>query len=219
MKKVILLLLSSFSLFAQVGINTTDPNATLDINGDLMIRTTDWEGDMAQATNSILVTSGGIVKKVPLKDAIEEIYKTAVKGSFNTSSTISISLGGGSGVVPFNNEEFDINDEFDTTTHTFTAKQDGIYRIYVQIKQNNLLISTNYGVRIMKNGTVIQKNSFANLSVAFVDVTSPIRSIQTLVELNEEDEITFEIESSLTSVSTNLVGSSASSFFTIERIR
>ncbi|GEQ87358.1 hypothetical protein ULMS_28660 [Patiriisocius marinistellae] len=219
MRYIFIFLALSSTLYSQVGINTSNPLATLDVNGSLMVRSIPLENDASNAKNSILITNNNEIKQIPLLEIYKEEFKTAVKGSFDSASAISISLLGGSGIVPFDNEDFDINDEFDTTTHKFTAKQDGIYRIYVQVKQNNLHISTNYGVRILKNNTVIQKNSFANLSVALVNITTPVRTVQTLVELNENDEIKFEIESSLVSVATNLVGSSANSFFTIERIR
>tara|TARA_R110000822_G_scaffold302649_2_gene426946 strand:+ start:7153 stop:7848 length:696 start_codon:yes stop_codon:yes gene_type:complete len=38
MKKILFILLCNISLYAQVGINTTDPQAMLDIEGDLMIQ-------------------------------------------------------------------------------------------------------------------------------------------------------------------------------------
>ena len=219
MKNLLLALFISGTLFSQVGVNTSNPLAALDVNGDLMIRSVTVETDMSSAKSSMLVTSGGIVKQVSLKSVMDEVNKTAVKGNFGGSLPIGIDLAGGSGIVPFDNLDFDLNSEFDTATHTFTAKQDGMYNIFVHIKQSNLHISSNYGVTILKNGVVIGKNSFANISIATIDVTSPVRSIETLIELDEDDIITFEIESTLVSIETNITSDPASSFFTIQRIR
>ena len=219
MKNLLFALFISGTLFSQVGVNTTNPLAALDINGNLMIRDVTVETDMSSAKSSVLVTSGGIVKQVSLKAMMDEVNKTAVKGNFGSSSPVGIDLAGGSGIVPFDNLEFDLNNEFDVSTHMFTAKQDGMYNVFVHIKQSNLHISSNYGVTILKNGVIIGRNSFANISIATVDVTSPIRTIETLVELDEDDIITFEIESTLVSIETNITSDPASSFFTIQRIR
>ena len=51
--KVLLFFLFSIPIFSQVGIGTTQPMATLDINGDLMIRKITEELDIQIAEDSI----------------------------------------------------------------------------------------------------------------------------------------------------------------------
>lgn len=60
MKKLILLLLPTL-LFSQVGVNTTQPSATLDVNGDLRVR----QVPTVNTANYVLVVDNdGNVKKM-----------------------------------------------------------------------------------------------------------------------------------------------------------
>lgn len=222
--KVLIFFLITYPVLSQVGIGTTSPNATLDINGDLIIGEVVDEIDNTVAESSILVSSGtGLVKKVSSKQVYESNIKTAIKGNFSTGgTTIGITLGSNYAIVPFNNLDFDVNNEFDTATYTFTAKQDGIYDIYAQINSSGgLAVSTNYGIQILKGTEVIAQQNFANISVSLVvgsiNVTPPVRSVQTLVELSENETIQFRLFTNLASVS--LLRSKTDSFFTIHQIR
>ena len=57
MKNCILIILFLFTtcIYAQVGIETTNPTATLDINGDLRIRSTTLTTNLTAAKDSIIV--------------------------------------------------------------------------------------------------------------------------------------------------------------------
>lgn len=168
MKLFILLALICASTIAQVGIGTTEPTATLDINGDLRIRGISEEMELEVAKDSILVLSrNGLVNRISSKKILESTLKTAVKSNFNAGgSTILLSILSGSAIIPFGNESFDTNDEYDTTTYTYTAKQDGIYDIYAQIKASSgISVTTNFGLSITKNGVIVAENSFANIGV------------------------------------------------------
>ena len=63
MKKTLLLLISG-SLFSQVGINTEEPTAMLDVVGDVRFR----EIPTGVSTDSILVTNNGYVRKISISD-------------------------------------------------------------------------------------------------------------------------------------------------------
>lgn len=72
MKKIILLLLLSNCLFAQVGINTNTPTATIDINGDLRIRNI----QKGLITDSILcVDANGLIHKIKYNIVYSTSYK------------------------------------------------------------------------------------------------------------------------------------------------
>ena len=219
-----LFFITASSVFSQVGINTQSPTASLDINGDLRIRTITEELVPDVAKDSVLVISrDGTVKSMPAKKVIKAAVPTAVKGSFSSGGLISLSLLSGSAVLPFDSEDFDENNEYDTSTYTFTAKQDGIYSVSTQIKASSTIsVATNFGVRILHNGTVISRNSFANIGVTVVvttiNVTPPTRQTQTLVRLSEGDTITFELEGSGIG-SLDIIGSDIDSQFTIYQIR
>jgi len=227
LKKVLFIFMTigSTIIYAQVGIATETPTATLDVNGDLRIRSIVEELDLDLVKDSILVISrDGVVKRVPSKIVISSALKTAVRGGFSGTGSLNLSLGLGTTYtnIPFDNEDFDYNDEYDVVTGQFTAKQDGIYDISVQINSSGgLSASTNYGVCVLKNGTVISKENFANINISVLainlNVTPPIRKSNTLVQLNTGDTISFQIFSDLLSV--DLSKSPEDSFFTIVQIR
>lgn len=205
---------------AQIGVGTTEPTATLDINGDVRIRSISEETIVDIAKDSVLVLSrNGLVNRISSKKVIESALKTTAKANFTTGgSTVSLSILSGSAIIPFDNEEFDTNEEYDTTTYTYTAKQDGIYDIYAQIKASSgISVATNFGLSITKNGTVIAENSSANVEVLGANISSPIRNVQTLLQLSENDTVTFEITTSLLSV--NLLNNKKDCYFTIQQIR
>ncbi|GHC59557.1 hypothetical protein GCM10008083_25560 [Ulvibacter litoralis] len=205
---------------AQVGIGTTEPTASLDINGNLRIRGISEEMEPEIAKDSILVISrNGLVNRISSKKVLESTLKTTAKANFTTGSpTISLSILSNTATIPFDNVAFDTNNEYNATTYTYTAKQDGIYDIYAQIKASSgISVATNFGLSITKNGTVVAENSYANIELLGVNVTSPMRNVQTLLQLSENDTVTFEITTDLISV--DLLNSEKDCFFTIQQIR
>lgn len=217
--KILLISLISFSAFSQVGIGTTNPTASLDVNGDLRVRTITHETIESVIKDSILVISNdGIIKRVESQQVINSVIKTAVKAKFSSTALVNLSLVSNEALIPFDDEDFDLNDEFDTTTHQFTAKQAGIYNIHAQIKANSAIaIATNFGISIYKNNVLEATNSFANIGVLGINVTPPVRTANTLLSLNVGDVITFKINSDLINLS--LLGDSANSYFTIHQVR
>ncbi|OIQ22667.1 hypothetical protein [Lacinutrix sp. MedPE-SW] len=217
--KILLFCLISYSAFSQVGIGTTAPTASLDINGNLRIRSLDQETNENTIRDSILVVSSdGIVKRVESRKIVQAVLKTAVKGKFSTSSLVNLTLVGNEALIPFDDEDFDVNDEFNTTTHEFVAKQDGIYSLYAQIKANSIIsATTNFGLSVYKNNVLESTNSFANVSVLSANVTPPIRNVTTLISLSAGDTVTFKVNSDLLNLS--LLGDSANTYFTIHQIR
>ncbi|RDI57469.1 hypothetical protein [Flavobacterium glaciei] len=219
-----LLVLACFaSAFAQVGIGTTNPTSTLDVNGDLRIRSTNTTfTDSAPKDSIIVVNNLGVLQRTNSKSIVNSYLKTIVKGVFSSASLVDLNLLAGTIKIPFNLVEFDSNAEFDTNTNTFTAKENGIYALNVQIKADATLgVTTNFGVAILKNGVVIARNSFANVGVtiAFVEtkVSSPLRSLQSLIQLNSNDTITFNVVSDLANV--KLLGTKEDCFFSIQQVR
>lgn len=217
---VLSLCLVSFSMLGQVGVGTTSPNAELDINGDLIIREILEEMDVAAAKDSVLVSNEGLVKRIALEDLLNEISPSAVKGTFSSSGSIALSLLSGPQTIPFDDEDFDTNGEFDTTTYSFTPSQDGIYSVEVVIQATSAIaVATNFGVAVLVNGTVVHKNSFANIGVLGINVTPPVRRVSTLLNLSTSDVVTFQLQGDAALGTVNLIGSSEDSYFTIHRIR
>jgi hypothetical protein len=216
------IMLFSITATAQVGIGTTSPTATLDVNGALRVRTTDSNIRETSAKDSILVSDRyGNIQRISAKMVIESRLKTFIKGGFSSALDQSLALSSGTVKIPFNYEDLDENNEFNTTTNTFTATTDGIYSINVQIKSNASSIATNFGVSILKNETVIARCGFANigfnLGLTSIYVTPPVRTTQTLVKLSVGDTITFNIYTDLINV--GLLSNKSDSFFTIQQVR
>lgn len=217
--------------FSQIGIGTENPTRTLDVNGDLRVRTTTATLRESAAKDSIItVGATGNVTRVSSKTVVESHFKSFVKGSFpmGATGTVSMSIAAGSyAIIPFNTEEFDINDEFNTTNGIFTAKVNGIYSVSVNIKTTTALLSlsNDFGLAIFKNNDLKVRNSYANVSISLlgiglVNASPPVRSLQTIVQLNAGDTISFRAYSSGAILSTGLiVGSGEDSFFTIQQVR
>ncbi|NJX16215.1 hypothetical protein [Tamlana crocina] len=212
------------SLLAQVGIGTTEPTAALDVNGTLRVRATANETDKEVIRDSILVISrSGNVNRVESTEIIDAALPTMVRASFSSSGDIGHTMSSGSCILTFNNELSDSNNEFDTTTYTFTAKQDGIYHISAQMKiSSSLSVSTNIGLGIYKNGSLVAEQNYVNVQVSVlsllnVNVSPPIRYVTTVIDLNENDTIHFEVTSSLGSI--NIEGASTESYCAIYQIR
>jgi hypothetical protein len=224
------ILLFSVSIsFSQVGIETTIPKAKLDVNGDLRVRTVTDGAGVAAETSVLIVDAAdvNIVKKVPSKTIVNSYLKSLVKGNFLGASTgITISVLSWN-TIPFDHEDIDETDEYDTSTSKFTAKQDGVYEVYSQIKMAPVSVG-DFGVGIVKEvsgtETVLAKDNYVGVSVTvpvvllpdiIINVSSPYRRVRTIVKLNAGESIILKVYSL---VSVSLTGGE-DSFFTIKQIR
>lgn len=221
MKKIYLLYFIFYltPIFSQVGIETTSPTASLDINGNLRVRSSTATSNETAAKDSILVTNNlGNVMRISSQKVIQSYFKTCIKGSFTSSSDVSLTLSSGAKKIPFDYIEFDSNNEFNTSNSTFTATQGGIYSIDIHIKSTSAIgVALDFGVAILKNGTVITRDSFANIGILSINATPPVRSSRTLISLAPGDTITFSVLSSLGSL--NILGSKEDCYFTIHQVR
>lgn len=209
--------------FSQIGIGTTDPTAMLDVNGNMRVRTTTSNIREAVAKDSIIVVDGlGNAQRTTSKKVIESHFKTFIKGGFVSGSpaTISLSILANSyTLIPFNTIEFDTNSEFNTTTSTFTAKQPGIYSVYVAIKANpGLVAAGDFGVAVFKNGILNSKESYMNVQLLGININPPNRSIQTLMQLNTGDTISFKGYSGGV-LTVGILSNGDESYFTIHQVR
>ena len=220
MKLIITLLLAgTLSVNAQVGIGTTNPTAALDINGETRIRTTTANVRESASKDSVLVVNNrGDVNRTTSRQIVNSYIKSFVKGGFTNTGDKSLALSSGTQRIPFDQEDFDINNEYDTSSYTFTAAQAGIYAVAVQVKATSALsLTTNFGVAIVKNSTVMARCGFANIGLLGIDVSPPFRSTQTLVQLAKGDTIRFNIYANLINV--GILGSNEDCFFIIHQVR
>lgn len=224
------LLMFANLILSQVGINTTSPLATLDVNGNLIIQNV-IAGPVSEADDSVLIVDGldnNIVKKVTSKSIVDSYLKTMVKGSLQNTSILDIALLGSSSTkLDFDQEDFDLNDEFDVASNTFTPKQDGYYEIMSTINIEpdplGLTVSTNVSLQILKNSTVIAESSgpLVGATLGLVNVyVLPIRTVSTVVYLTTTDSISFHLKNGDGLVSINVdLRPNENGFFFIKQIR
>ena len=225
-----ILFFTIFSLQAQVGVGTTEPHpdVMLDVNGGLRIRSHN-EGSDDAAKDSLVVLDGrGVVHRIATSTLLANMDKSLVKAKL--TSNYSIAAGSYLPII-FNNEEFDIKEEFDTSTGVFTAGSDGIYRVTAQMKTASVSVG-DLGLAIYKtdtggSSTKIAEERFINVAVDIyvlgvidyeLNVSPPTRTVSTLIQLSAGEKISLRLFSA---VSVNVLGSTggSDSFCTIEQVR
>lgn len=210
-------------LLAQVGINTEDPQASLDINGDLKVRTAIVDNT---STNMLVLGANNVVNQNTtfMKSYANRSFVGATGGS--TITLLSLTLLSGWNKIPFSTKEFDIQNAYDNTTaYEFTAPQAGIYRIYAQFETTGVVTAGEVGVAICKKAvgssvyTLLAQESYVNVSISVlsvgVGVSPPTRKVGKLVQLAAGDIIAFAAKVPVLTVT--LIGGSKS-FFTIEQV-
>ncbi|MBB6369193.1 C1q-like domain-containing protein [Chryseobacterium shigense] len=218
----VLLFLIGGQVWSQVGVNTDDPKAMLDINGNLRVRTAEKCLDEA-CTESILVkNSDGYVQTVSKDQVFNSNGRSYVSGTGNGGTMlVSISLLPNWGKILFDKELMDDHNDYDPSIGTFTAPKDGIYAAYVQVKTSSVVSAGDFGVGIyVKRGSaapeLMAEESYAGINVLSIDVSPSTRKTQSIVSLKAGDQLFFCAKSTLATL--NLI-TGASSSFTIYQIK
>ncbi|WP_292008561.1 hypothetical protein [Chryseobacterium sp.] len=125
MKKYIIAFIAivlSVNVYSQVGINTSTPTSVLDINGDLRVR--DIPASTSTEDISLVADTSGVVKKKvsEYKGIMRGYLSNDFTGGAATSTIYQIT-----GFTEIDNP----NNDFDSSTSTFTAPETGLYRIII----------------------------------------------------------------------------------------
>ncbi|MCT8338779.1 hypothetical protein MG296_01830 [Flavobacteriaceae bacterium TK19130] len=130
MKNNILLLATLFIAFemsAQVGINTSNPQTTLDVNGDLRVRTV--QDNSATSDQYLVVDTDGYVRKTTF-----DLSGTFITEFMGYSTNNDTSVSDTSIISRINSITASFNTgNFNASTSVFTPPIDGIYRITMTI--------------------------------------------------------------------------------------
>lgn len=219
---VLLFFLWTVRVWSQVGINTENPTAMLDLNGNFRLGIAEKCLGTPCGDSLLVRNSGGYVQTVSRDQVLNLSEKSYVSGT-GQSSTILLTVSGITNwlKIIFDNRIIDEHNDFDISNNTFTAPHDGIYEVYVQMKASSLVSAEDLGVGIVvKKGaaapTVVAEESFININVVGVNVSSSTRKAQTIVALNAGDQIFFCVKTTLPSLS---LISGSSSLFTIYQIK
>lgn len=203
---ILLILFSVFS-YAQVGINTQDPKATLDINGNLIIRNASNVATLT-SDHSILIRDKSVLGDNVVKEISPDLLNNnaTVYLASKTAGWQLLTLGGGTNWYKINltgASDTKIGDPALFNAGVYTAPSSGVYTINYEFQLQSgvdleLLGGKKLGV--LKNGVVWEMKDFDAVRVSLLGITLlavPVTSsaINTLVYLNAGDTITFAINS------------------------
>lgn len=142
MKKSLILVMLAAASFthAQIGINTTDPTKTLDVNGELRIRTTPLEGS-TPATTLAVDNNGHVVRSNRLS-----LYDIA---TIEATNSIRATLSAGTSTI----NDLDIGL---SQTITIPANYEAVIKVTHSVPMGaeveEIPLGTYMGIRFLKNG-------------------------------------------------------------------
>lgn len=226
--KICKLILALFAIpaFSQVGINTPNPTATLDVNGTLKIRETPsataLPGYQIMAVNQGSFEVSKIDPSLLLQSANTNTTVYAAKKTGNISL---LSLGlfpSGFRAVNFLASERTVGNMalFSNTDNTYTVPSNGVYAIGFSFRYGTGLqasiLANSPGIGILRTragvSTLIDSRTFSGANLILLNLTISESNINSLYTLQAGDKISFGLTgSSLLEI--GLLGSSTGSFY------
>lgn len=214
MKKYLLLfaiLIVTNILNAQVGINTSDPKATLDINGNIKIRNIPQITSLSTNQTILLRDTNSVTGDFEIKEISSDVLVIANANVFYGSKTgsnslISLSLGGGWAKVNLTGAtDTKLGSPALFTEGVYTASQAGIYAVNYEYQFTagiSLELLGGKRLGLIKNATTIwDEKPFEGVRVFLLGVINlanvPLTStkLTSLVQLNTGDTLTFAVNS------------------------
>lgn len=200
----ILLFFWGLGLNAQVGINTTTPKATLDINGNIKIRTISTVPSVAQ-DHMILArdqSEGGDHEIIQISPSAipnandRTVFSAQKNGGW---SLLALAVGGSWYKINVSAADKRVGNPALFTNGVYKAPKSGTYAVTydIQFKSGvNLEVLGGKSLGIFKNATLWEQKvldgvriSILSVSIASLPLTST--TLTTLIELQENEEITF----------------------------
>lgn len=225
----LILSLIAVQAFSQVGINTTTPAATLDVNGDMKVRqvptTTSLTGfdvmmyniatgEMSQADPALVASAGN-----------GGAVNTTIFAAKKTAGISLLSLGlfpSGFRAVNFLNAERTLGSAalFSDTDNTYTIPSDGVYAIGFTFRYGTGLqasiLANSPGVGIVRTragvATTIDSRAFSGANLILLSLTISESSLNSLYSAQAGDKISFGLVGSSV-LDVGLLGSSVASFY------
>lgn len=202
---IFLLVLLATNIAAQVGINTVTPGATLDVNGNLIIRQVD-PATAASNYNFLVVN--------PTTSEVEQISGNNTPPAVNTTIAKldrenNITLLNVSGlsdwrIVDFATEDIDVGNNFDLADNVYIVPSSGIYAINYEFRYGDGLtldvLTTNGtpSIGILSQPaastgyTVLDRKSFSGVNIPLVaSILISQSTINSVYRLTAGDRLSF----------------------------
>lgn len=227
----LLLALCTVPAFSQVGINTANPTATLDINGTLKIRETPMvtalPGYEIMAVNDGSFQVAKVAPQVIIDAATQAAgTNTSVYAAKKTTGITLLSLGlfpTGFRAVNFLAAERSVGSAalFSDTDNTYTIPSTGVYHVGFSFRYGAglqaAILTNTPGVGIFRNrsgvGTLIDSRVFSGLTIPLVlSLTISEGTLDSLYSFQAGDKISFGLTGS-SLLDGGILGTSVSSFF------
>lgn len=206
----IVALAMSFFSYAQVGINTTEPQATLDVNGNLIVRNT--PATPVSGTYDFLVVNSVSNEVQRLSGNFNSNASNPYSSTFAKAveqdglSLLDGSLFAGWQKIDFGSGHVPINPggHFSATNDFYTIPSDGIYAVDFEVRYGTgvmlsvLNFSGTPSIGILKHTgsgyTVLDERKFTGATIPVVlSVIICNTQISNVYKLNSEDKLSFEI--------------------------
>ncbi len=191
---------------AQVGINTSDPKATLDINGNIKIRTLPTVTSIG-ANQTILLHDRSASGDFEVKEiSAENLLGTYASNAYYATKTggwTLVDLGLGNSLSKVNltgSADTKLGAAENFTAGVYTAPQAGVYLVNYEFHFNagvNLEVLGGKKLVILKNNTLYDDKIFDGVRIGLVIpvASAPVTSteLSSLVQLAAGDKLTFAV--------------------------
>lgn len=194
--------------FSQVGIGTNDPKATLDINGNLKVRTVP---EVTTVTDDYFIlmqnnSSAGDTEIIRISSdnfaspAASTAYAAESDGGW---SLLDLGISGTNwNRLNLSSGDTTIGDPTHFVNGTYTAPSSGVYIVNYELQLEagvDLTLLGEHRLGLLRNGTVIEDKVFDGIRIALGSIpiaTIPITStnVNKMVMLQDGDELTFAVE-------------------------
>lgn len=205
---ILVVLVFTTILNAQVGVNTSDPKSTLDVNGNLKIRTVTALSSLNTNHTILVRDQTSSTGDFEIKEVASAYFMPGNSSAYYATKTGSgslVDLGLGSSWSRVNltgTSDTKLGSQALFTSGVYTAPQTGVYAVTYEYQFNagvNLEALGGKKLGLIKNGNIIWDEklfdgvrvSLLGITLASVPVTST--TLTSLVQLNTNDTLTFAV--------------------------
>jgi hypothetical protein len=221
----LLLALSAIPVFSQVGINTSTPGATLDVNGNIKVRNIPTSPTLPGY--QILAINSGTTEFTQVDPQL--IWNTSTNPTLYAAKKLSditlLSLAlfpTGFRAVNFLAAERSLGSAalFSDTDNTYTIPSNGVYAVGFSFRYGTGLqasiLANSPGIGILRTragvSTIIDSRAFSGANLILLSLTISETSLNSVYTFQEGDKVSFGLTGS-TALNVGLLGSSTGSFF------